>query len=67
MLSSIQNKLLKYVFKQNINGNSINKLQNKNISKPRFFTRISKTKEGVIVPGFKTFDDYIEYFNEYKK
>jgi len=52
MLSSFQNKLLKNVFRQNINGNFVNKLQNNCLSKHRFFNRISTTKDGVIVPGF---------------
>lgn len=67
MLSSFQNKLLKNVFKQNINGNFINNVQNNGVSKHRFFNRMSTTKEGIIVPGFKTFDDYIEYFNVNKQ
>ena len=67
MLSSFQNKLLKNVFKQNINGNFVNKLQNNAISKNRLFNRMSTTKDGLIVPGFKTFDEYIEYFNVNKQ
>ena len=67
MLSSFQNKLLKNVFKQNINGNFINNVQNNSISKHRFFNRMSTTTKGIIVPGFKTFDDYIEYFNVNKQ
>jgi len=67
MLSSFQNKLLKNVFKQNINGNFVNKLQNNGLSKHRFFNRLSTTKDGVVVPGFKTFDEYIEYFNVNKQ
>ena len=67
MLSSFQNKLLKNVFKQNINGNFVNKQQNNSVSKNRFFNRMSTTKDGLIVPGFKTFDEYIEYFNVNKQ
>ena len=67
MLSSFQNKLLKNVFKQNINGNFVNKLQNNGLSKYRFFNRLSTTKDGVVVPGFKSFDEYIEYFNVNKQ
>ena len=67
MLSSFQNKLLKNVFRQNINGNFVNKLQNKNLSKNRPFNRFSTTKNGIVVPGFKNFDEYIEYFNVNKQ
>lgn len=67
MLSSFQNKLLKNVFKQNINGNFVNKLQNNDLSKNRLFNRFSTTKGGVVVPGFKSFDEYIEYFNVNKQ
>ena len=67
MLSLFQNKLLKNVFKQNINGNFVNKLQNNGLSKNRFFNRLSTTKDGVVVPGFKSFDEYIEYFNVNKQ
>ena len=67
MLSSFQNKLLKNVFRQNINGNFVNKQQNNGLSKHRFFNRLSTTKDGVVVPGFKNFDEYIEYFNVNKQ
>ena len=67
MLSSFQNKLLKKVFRQNINGNFVNKLQHNGLSKNRFFNRLSTTKDGVVVPGFKNFDEYIEYFNVNKQ
>lgn len=67
MLSSFQNKLLKNAFKQSMNSQVINKSQNNSLSKHRLFNRMCKTKEGVIVPGFKTFDEYIEYFNVNKQ
>ena len=67
MLPLFQIKLAKNVLKQNINGNIINKLQNKNHSKHDFFNRINVTKSGIPVFGFKNFDDYIEYFNVNKQ
>jgi len=67
MLSSFQNKLLKNVFRQNVNSRIINNAQNKNIYKNRYFNRFSTTKQGIVVPGFKTFDEYIEYFRVNKQ
>ena len=67
MLSSFQNKLLKNVFRQKVKSDFINNVQNKNLSKDRLFNRFSTTKNGIIVPGFKHFDEYIEYFNVNKQ
>lgn len=67
MLSSFQNKLLKNVFRKKVKSDFINNEQNKNLSKNRLFNRFSTTKNGVVVPGFKSFDEYIEYFNENKQ
>lgn len=67
MLSSFQNKLLKKVFKQNVNSSIVNNTQNKNLSKNRYFNRFSTTKQGIVVPGFKNFDEYIEYFRVNKQ
>jgi hypothetical protein len=67
MLSSFQNKLVKNAFKQNKISNGINKSQINGLYKHRFFNRMSITREGVVVPGFKSFDEYIEYFNVNKQ
>ena len=67
MLSSFQNKIVKNAFKQNKIGNVINKSQINGLYKHRFFNRMSTTNNGLIVPGFKTFDEYIEYFNVNKQ